>query len=52
MDNDLISRSALLEELKERYNEARERENANYEWKLSSPAALKALCFASKISMP
>lgn len=32
MNNDLISRSALLEELKERYNEAKERENANYEW--------------------
>ena len=32
MDNDLISRSALLAELKEWYNESKERENANYEW--------------------
>lgn len=32
MNNDLISRSALLEELKEWYDEAKQREEANYEW--------------------
>lgn len=32
MNNDLISRSALLEELKNRYDEAKQREAANYEW--------------------
>ena len=31
MDNDLISRSALLAELKEWYNESKQREEANYE---------------------
>ena len=32
MNNDLISRSVLLEELKNRYDEAKQREAANYEW--------------------
>ena len=32
MNNDLISRSALLKELKEWYNESKQREAANYEW--------------------
>lgn len=31
MNNDLISRSALLKELKECYNESKQREDANYE---------------------
>ena len=31
MDNDLISCKALLEELKEWYSEAKQREDANYE---------------------
>lgn len=32
MNNDMISRKALLKELKEWYSEAKQREAANYEW--------------------
>lgn len=42
MDNNLISRSALLEELKERYNEAKERENANYEWETFESSGIES----------
>ena len=42
MNNDLISRSALLEELKERYNEAEQREAANYEWETFESSGIES----------
>lgn len=42
MDNNLISRSAMLEELKEWYNEAKERENANYEWETFESSGIES----------
>lgn len=49
MDNDLISRSALLKELKEWYNEAKQREEANYEWETFESSGIESamLCVES-----
>lgn len=42
MSDDLISRSALLAELKEWYNEAKQRENANYEWETFESSGIES----------
>lgn len=42
MNNDLISRSALLEELKNRYDEAKQREAANYEWETFESSGIES----------
>lgn len=42
MNNDLISRSALLAELKEWYDEAQQREAANYEWETFESSGIES----------
>lgn len=42
MNNDLISRSALLKELKEWYNESKQREEANYEWETFESSGIES----------
>ena len=42
MDNDLISRKALLKELKEWYNESKQREEANYEWETFESSGIES----------
>ena len=42
MNNDLISRKALLEELKEWYSEAKQREEANYEWETFESSGIES----------
>ena len=42
VNNDLISRKALLKELKEWYNESKQREEANYEWETFESSGIES----------
>lgn len=52
MNNDLISRSALLKELKERYDEAKQREEANYEWETFESSGIESAMLCVENSLP